>query len=73
MKYYLFDSFNNRPISYHRSIAAAVKAEKTHARMITRTCGRGSYLWYEIRANSGEDISEQVADARDAAYYCGRF
>ena len=73
MKYYLFDSFNRRPISYHRSIDAAVKAEKTHARMITRTCGRGSYLWYEIRTNSGEDISEQVADARDAASYCGRF
>lgn len=69
MKYCLFDSFNQRAISHHRSIDAAVRAERSHARMVTRTCGRGSYVWYEIRSASGEDISQEVADARDASHY----
>jgi hypothetical protein len=44
MKYSLFDHFNMRTISRHRSFETASRAQAKHSRAIKRTHGRNSYL-----------------------------
>lgn len=40
----LFDSFNSRVISRHRTLAAAVLAHRKHARAVRRHNGLGAYI-----------------------------
>jgi hypothetical protein len=44
MKYTLFDHFNMRTISRHRSFETASRAQARHSRALKRTHGRNSYL-----------------------------
>lgn len=47
----LCDTFNFRVISQHRSIEAAVKASRRHARAVSRANGSNSYIRTSIRCN----------------------
>ena len=51
MKYTLFDHFNMRTISHHRSFETASRAQAKHSRALKRTHGRNSYLPKVIMLN----------------------
>jgi hypothetical protein len=51
MKYSLFDHFNMRTISRHRSFETASRAQVRHSRALKRTHGRNSYLPTVIMLN----------------------
>jgi hypothetical protein len=51
MKYTLFDHFNMRTISRHRSFETASRAQVRHSRALKRTHGRNSYLPTVIMLN----------------------
>lgn len=54
--YTLTDTFNRCPLSRHRSLLAAVRAEGKHARAIERRYGPNSYLTYEITGPDGKRV-----------------
>ena len=60
----LADTFNQSIISTHRTVAAAVRAQRAHARRVERRNGRGSYINYNIRCTTGEDIGEEILIAQ---------
>ena len=60
MKYILTDTFNDRTISTHRSIKAAVTKRRAHRRAVKKANGPNSYLTYSITAADGSDIREEV-------------
>ena len=64
MKIILFDIFNNREISRHRSVSAAVKARNKKSRQIRKTNGQNSYLPMTI---FGEEKGERI-DISDRVY-----
>jgi hypothetical protein len=68
MKIILTDTFNNRQISTHRTIEAAVKAQAKHLRAVRRANGENSYLTYSIDAEDGSDIRREVEIAEEALY-----
>ena len=45
MKIILSDTFNNRVISRHLSLAAAVKKQRKYSKALSKS-SKGSYLWY---------------------------
>jgi len=47
-KYSVYDTFNQRTISRHRSLEAAVKAEHRFQRAVKRANGESSYIPTEI-------------------------
>ncbi len=61
----LTDTFNAVTISRHRSIRAAVLAQRRHLRAVRRMNGQNSYLTYRIAAEDGHDISQEVEDERN--------
>ena len=62
----LTDTFNNRLLSRHRSVDAAVRARAAHARKIARVNAKGSYVWYAIRCEDGSCplIAEEIMIAQ---------
>jgi hypothetical protein len=58
----LTDTFNSRKISSHRTVAAAVKAQRKHSKAVKKANGVGSYVTYSIKSNTGEDISDEVTN-----------
>jgi hypothetical protein len=60
MKIILTDTFNDRVISNHRSVKAAVAKRIAHLRAIKKANGASSYLTYSITAADGSDIREEV-------------
>jgi hypothetical protein len=60
-KYTLRDTFNNRTISNHRSLEAAVKAEHKFSLAVKRANGQSSYIPTEI-LKDGERLSDREAD-----------
>lgn len=61
MKFTVFDTFNNRAISHHRTLANAVRARLKHSRMIREVCGQNSYIPKTILCN-GEPMSVELLD-----------
>jgi hypothetical protein len=53
--YTLIDTFNNYTISRHRTLEAAIRAQRRHLSAVRRANGPNSYLTYEITLN-GERI-----------------
>jgi predicted Zn-dependent protease len=60
----LTDTFNGRKISSHRTVEAAVKAEKKHLKAVKKANGSSSYLTYSIASSDGRDIGEEIDRAR---------
>jgi hypothetical protein len=60
----LTDTFNSRKIYSHRSIEAAVKAEKKHLSAVKKANGSSSWLTYSITSTDGRDIGEEIDRAR---------
>lgn len=61
----LTDTFNNTVISRHRTILAAVRAERKHLRAVKRANGKDSFLTYKI---TGPGVTpEAITDARATA------
>lgn len=54
--YTLHDTFNTRPISHHRTLLAAVRARRKHARAIRRRNGPNSYVTYAITDDADERV-----------------
>lgn len=52
----LTDTFNNVPISRHRTLIVAVRAKRKHARAIRLHNGEGSYITYEITGPDGKRV-----------------
>lgn len=67
----LTDTFNDRQLSRHRSVAAAVKAREAHSRMISRVNGKGSFVRYSIKCDSGANISEEVFASEESLAFGG--
>jgi hypothetical protein len=67
----LKDLFNDTLISKHRSVKAAVNARDAHSRMIRRVNGKGAYIFYSIKSESGEDISEEVFACEESLAFGG--
>lgn len=65
-KYILRDTFNDRIISTHRTIEAAVRRQVKFAAAVQKANGGNSYLPTRIEASDGSDISERVAGVRNA-------
>lgn len=66
--YTLKDTFNNRVISRHRTIMAAVRADSRLARKIKRLFGNNSYLPTSILDNDGRPITTEHPEFDDLAH-----
>ncbi len=63
----LTDTFNNSIISRHRSLLAAVRAERKHARAIRLRNGGNAYVTYKITKPDGSGIDwSELQEAREA-------
>jgi hypothetical protein len=60
----LTDTHNERKISTHHTIEAAVKAQKKHLDGVKKANGSSSYLTYSITSSDGRDIGEDILLAR---------
>lgn len=62
MNYKLNDTFNNRELSRHRSIAKAIDARDAHLRAVKRANGRSAWLTYSITFADGSAIDQHELD-----------
>lgn len=62
--YTLTDTFNKRKISSHRTVEAAVKAERKHLKAVKKANGASSYLTYSITSDDGRDLGDEIDRAR---------
>ncbi len=54
----LIDTFNDKQLSHHRTIEAAISARKRHLKAVKRANGKDSFLTYDIRRSDGEPMDE---------------
>jgi len=70
----LIDTFNKVEISTHRTLEAAVKAQRKHLAAVKRRNGQNSYLTYAFRYSDGTAVDEwevqQVKHDLDRLEYC---
>ena len=59
--YILKDTFNDRELSKHRTLEAAVKAQRKHLRAVKRANGESSYLTYSI-TEGGKPVDPDMID-----------
>ncbi len=57
--YIVRDTFNQRVVSRHFTVLAAIRAERAFLRAVRRANGRNSYLPTEVVASDGSDISDE--------------
>jgi hypothetical protein len=63
----LRDTFNRRTISTHRTLLAAVRAQRKHLAAVKKANGSSSYLTYGFLDKTGAAIDpEAIAEARIA-------
>ena len=72
MKIILTDTFNDRIISTHRTIKAAVLARSKHLRAVRAANGPSSYLTYSIDADDMSEIGNQVCATESRLYREGK-
>jgi len=60
----LTDTFSDRIISSHRTVRAAVVAQRKHLSAIRRRNGVNSYTTYSFTCTDGRDISEEILNAK---------
>ena len=58
------DTFNSCTISNHRTIPAAVAAQRRHARAVRRKNGGNSYIPTQIICSEGENIADEIMAAK---------
>lgn len=56
--YVVMDTFNDKEVSRHRTLAAAVKADDRFRRAVRRANGSGSYIPTAILDPAGQRISD---------------
>ena len=62
MKFTLYDTFNDREVSRHRSIETAVRAQLSHSRAVKRANGQNSFIPTRILCNGARlDDNQQEA------------
>ena len=61
--YSLYDTFNDRIISRHRTIEATAAADRKYQRAIKRANGQNSYIPTTIRDGNGESVPQGIAEA----------
>jgi len=68
MKYRIYDTFNDRTISTHRTVEAAVKAEAKFFRAVRRANDQSSYIptRIEVRCNCGLWVGANPDDVTNA-------
>ena len=67
MKIHLYDTFNDKLISRHNSIKAAVSAQRKHARAVRRRNGVSSYVTYAFRFEDGSAVDgDEIMEAKYA-------
>jgi hypothetical protein len=67
----LLDTFNDHVISRHRTIEAAVKADRRHQRSIKRMHGPASYIPTKIMRLEADGALSPVSDEEaQYVYYC---
>lgn len=73
MKIKLINTFNNSELSTHRTIEAAVKAQRKHLSAVKRNNGQSSYLTYAFRYSDGTPVNGDevmaIKHAMDTARY----
>lgn len=52
--FHLIDTFNDRRISSHRSLEAAIKADRAYDRAVKRANGESSYIPTEYREGGNQ-------------------
>jgi hypothetical protein len=68
--YTLHNTFSNSVISRHRTIFAAVRAKRAHARAVTRRNGPNSYIPYAITGHDDKRVPiDEIHDAEDKLNY----
>lgn len=68
----LIDTFNARPLSNHRTLDAAVKAQAKHSRAVSKANGAGSYIPKKIiEVIDGEETEVDSRDIMAAEHRCG--
>ena len=68
----LTDTFNNRPLSRHRTLVAAVRSKGKHLRAFRRRNGQNSYLTYEITGPDGAAVDYYDLINTEEAVRCER-
>lgn len=63
-RFILTDTFNRLEISRHKTVLAAVRAERAHLRAVRRANGRDSYLTYSITSTHKRDLEDEILWAR---------
>lgn len=62
-KFILTDTFNQKKLSQHRTVRAALAARYRHSCAVQRSHGKGAYLHYSITSSIGRDIADDIMDA----------
>jgi hypothetical protein len=60
--YAIYDTFNNRIVSRHRKIVAAIKADQRLQRSVKRANGATSYLPTELRTIEKDGSTQRLAE-----------
>lgn len=60
----LHDTFNDREISKHRTLRAAVAAQRKHLAAVKKANGASSYLTYAFRENGKPVDGDEITAAR---------
>ena len=60
----LVDTFNGVTLSRHRTLDAAIRAQRRHLASVRRHNGPNSYLTYEFRDDSGPIDPDTLMEAR---------
>ena len=63
--YTLHDTFNDHPISRHRSIVAAVRAMRRHAAAVRRRNGPNAFIVYMITDAAEELVPPQEIETAE--------
>jgi hypothetical protein len=64
----LWDTFNNRKISSHKTIQAAVEARRRHLKGVRKANGGYCYLTYEYRQGGKKMHGAEVDKVEAAAF-----
>lgn len=64
MKYTVEDTFNKRTVSNHRTLLAAVQAERKFLKTVKRANGKHSYIPTQILVDGARVDDEALTEAR---------